>query len=305
VCVCGWPRRPPLFNKKYCLCFPWLGTHWGLGSGVRGLGQTGGPVLRGSLLRSFLLFLLRSPVCSGGREGRRGRPREASRRGMTPRCLHRGVTLVLSERTPPPPRRRDVIHTHTHTHTATQGDEIHVRAHSPHTRALFSLNQTVKYTHTHSHHLVRPTHTHTHTHTRRDRHAGRALRLCLCGFGLCCRGDAPVFEIPTSDSVNMIDSELSEPIGGAGRRGEGGKVRFLKSGGYENWSAPFASMNDRHMDAVLAHGVHGQRRRRSDMSSCVWTDLLKGFKTSTEALSDPEIKPLAQNERKTHTRTQG
>lgn len=39
-------------------------------------------------------------------------------------------------------------------------------------------------------------------------------------------------------------------------------------------STPPLSMNNEHMDSLLPHGVNRQQRH-SDMSSCVWTDLLK------------------------------
>lgn len=78
VCVCAAGLSgPPLFNKSIvCLSPDW--EHIGPGSGpaeagVRGLGQTGGPVLRGSLLWSFLFPPQKSRLL-GGPRGAAGSP---------------------------------------------------------------------------------------------------------------------------------------------------------------------------------------------------------------------------------------
>lgn len=69
MCVCGCPQRSPLFNKRIVCVSPYW-EHIGPGSGpagarVWGLGQTGGPVLRGSLLWSFLFSLQKSRLFGG------------------------------------------------------------------------------------------------------------------------------------------------------------------------------------------------------------------------------------------------
>lgn len=48
----------------------------------------------------------------------------------------------------------------------------------------------------------------------------------------------------------------------------------MKEGGGGEVSTTPQSMNNQHMDSLLPHGVNRQQRH-SDMSSCVWTDLLK------------------------------
>lgn len=75
VCVraraCGWPERPPRFNKSIvCVSPDWehIGPGSGpAGAGVQGLGQTGGPVLRGSLFWSFLFSPQKSCLLGGPR----------------------------------------------------------------------------------------------------------------------------------------------------------------------------------------------------------------------------------------------
>lgn len=75
--MCSWPQRPPHFNKRIvCVSPDW--EHIGPGSGpaeagVQGLGQTGGPVLRGSLFWSFL-FSPQKSCLLGGPRGAAGSP---------------------------------------------------------------------------------------------------------------------------------------------------------------------------------------------------------------------------------------
>lgn len=65
MCASGWP----LFNKSIvCVSPDWehIGPGPGpAGAGVQGLGQTGGPVLRGSLFWSFL-SLSSEVLCARG-----------------------------------------------------------------------------------------------------------------------------------------------------------------------------------------------------------------------------------------------
>ena len=50
-------------------------------------------------------------------------------------------------------------------------------------------------------------------------------------------------------------------------------IRKLRRSQKELTTLP-RSKKDKHMDSILDHGAN-RRQRRSDMSSCVWTDLLK------------------------------
>ncbi len=163
VCVCarGWPQRPPLFNKSIvCVSPDWehIGPGSGpAGAGVRGLGQTGGPVLRGSLLWSFLFSPQKSRLLRGPR-GAAGSPLRSVPPRDDPALPLSGGNLspLLTDPLPSPQGCNAHTHTQASHQTATQGDEIHVRTQNSHTQPLFSLYQTAKYTHTHSHPFARP-----------------------------------------------------------------------------------------------------------------------------------------------------
>lgn len=89
---------------KVLFVFLLSGNTLGLARAPTGPGSGGRPGVpfSGGLPSGPSSSLLRSPVCSRGHKGRQGRLREASRRGMTPRCLYRGVTLAPPSNEPPP-----------------------------------------------------------------------------------------------------------------------------------------------------------------------------------------------------------
>jgi len=110
----------------------------GLGSGV--WGQTGGPVLRGTLLWSFLFSLQKSRLL-GGPQGAAGSPLKSVPPRDDPSLPLSGGNLSPLLMQPLPSLQGCNIHTQTQAshQTATQSDEIHVQTQKSHTQPLFSL----------------------------------------------------------------------------------------------------------------------------------------------------------------------
>lgn len=138
MCVRDWPQRPPLFNKSIvCVSPDW--EHIGPGSataraGVQGLGQTRGPVLRGSLLWSFL-FSPQKCRLLGGPRGAAGSPLRSVPPWDDPALPLSGGNLspYLTDPLPSPQGCNTRKHTQASHRTATEGDQIHVRTQISHT----------------------------------------------------------------------------------------------------------------------------------------------------------------------------